>query len=354
MSAMLELAGRTLGPGHPAYLVAEMSGNHNGDLGRALEIIHAAADAGADAVKLQTYTADTLTIDCDKPDFVVPGHGPWGGRTLYDLYREAHTPYSWHPRLFEAARARGIEVFSTPFDDSAVRLLEDLGAHAYKVASFEMVDDALLRTVARTGKPVVVSTGMASLEEIRHAVAVLRVEAAVGPLLLKCTSSYPAPDDAMRLSAIPVLAAETGCLVGLSDHSLGTTASVIAVTLGACLIEKHLTLRREDGGVDAHFSLEPDEFRRLVTEVRSAEAMVGRPEFGPGVAEEGSVVFRRSLYVVADVKKGEVLTSANVRSIRPGYGLAPRHLDRILGRRSAQDCPRGTPVTWDLVGEVGE
>ncbi len=349
MSATVRIGGQEVGPGRRSFLVAEMSGNHNGDIGRAVEIIRAAAEAGADAVKLQTYTPDTLTIRSDRPDFVVPGDGPWSGRTLYDLYREAHTPFEWHPKLFEVARTKGIEIFSTPFDATAVALLESLGTPAYKVASFEMVDDALLRTVAATGKPVILSTGMASLEEIAHAVATLRAAGDGGIVVLKCTSSYPAPDTEMRLATIPALAAATGSPVGLSDHSLGTTAAVAAVMLGACLIEKHLTLSRADGGVDSHFSLEPAEFRSLVTEVRRAEAMLGEARFGPGVAEEGSVVFRRSLYVVADIRKGDLLTVQNIRSIRPGYGLPPRYIDFVVGKRAAKDCARGTPVTWDLV-----
>jgi len=346
----IRIGERTVGLGQSTYVVAEMSGNHNGDIGRAVEIIHAAAAAGADAVKLQTYTPDTLTIDVARPEFIVPGGGPWGGRSLYDLYREAHTPYEWHPRLFEAARAAGVQVFSTPFDATAVDLLEDLGAVAYKVASFEMVDDHLLRRVACTAKPVIVSTGMATLEEISHAVGVLQDAGAREILVLKCTSAYPAPDDAMRLASLPVLAAATGCPVGLSDHSLGTTAAVVAVTLGACLIEKHLTLRRGDGGVDSAFSLEPEEFRNLVREVRRAEAIIGSPGFGRGVAEEGSLVFRRSLYVIADVLEGEVFGPTNVKAIRPGHGLAPRHLEFVIGRRATHDAPRGTALTWDLVG----
>jgi len=340
---------RTIGAGHPALVVAEMSGNHNGDVGRAVEIIHAAADAGADAVKLQTYTPDTMTIDCSRPEFVVPGGGPWGGRTLHDLYTEAHTPYAWHPRLFAAARARGIEIFSTPFDASAVRLLESLGVRVYKVASFELGDDALLRIVGGTGKPVILSTGMASLEEIAHAIGVLRAAGSGEVVVLKCTSAYPAPDAAMHLAALPALSQATGCAVGLSDHSLGTTACVVAVALGACLVEKHFTLSRADGGVDSHFSLEPAELRQLVTDVRRVEAMLGEPTFGPGLAEEGMLAFRRSLYVVEDVARGELLTERHVRAIRPGNGLAPRFLDVVLGRRAARDCPRGTPVTWDLV-----
>lgn len=338
-----------LGAGLPAYIVAELSGNHNGSLSRALESVRAAVDMGANAIKLQTYTPDTITIRSDRPEFIVPGSGPWGGRTLYELYREAHTPWEWHEQLFEAARAGGVDIFSTPFDDTAVDLLESLAVPAYKIASFELVDDHLLRRVGATGKPVILSTGMASLAEIAHAIEVLRSAGAEGIIPLHCTSSYPAPDEDMNLSTLPVLAAVTGCPVGLSDHTLGATAPVVAVTLGACLIEKHFTLRRSDGGVDSHFSLEPDEFQCMVRDVRRAEAMRGTPSFGLGTSEEGNVTFRRSLYVVEDVAEGERFTAQNVRSIRPGYGLSPSHLDLILGKRAVRSIARGEPFTWALV-----
>jgi pseudaminic acid synthase len=344
----ISILDRTIGPGHPSYLIAELSGNHNRDLGRAIETIHAIAETGADAIKLQTYTPDTITMRSDRPEFVVKG-GPWAGRTLYDLYEEAHTPWDWHARLFEEARSRKLAIFSTPFDPTAVELLESLDAPVYKIASFELNDDHLLRVVARTGKPVIASTGMATMAEIAHAVDVLRAEGAEEIVLLKCTSAYPAPDASMALSTIPLLSSAMGCLAGLSDHSLGTTASVVAVTLGAHVIEKHVTLDRSAGGVDSHFSLEPLEFAHLVTEVRRAEAMMGTPAFGRGLAEEGSAVFRRSLYVTRDVAAGEVLTHENVRSIRPGNGLSPRFLDIVLGRTAPQPIARGTPVTWDLL-----
>jgi N-acetylneuraminate synthase len=345
----LRIAGRPIGPGHPAYLIAEMSGNHNGDIERAVAIVRAAAQSGADAVKLQTYTADTITIDSQRPEFVVGGEGPWAGRTLYDLYQEAHTPWAWHERLFAEAKALGVTIFSTPFDPTAVDFLKKLGAPAYKVASFELVDDPLLRKIAGTGKPVIMSTGMASLEETAHAVATLRAAGCTELALLRCTSSYPAPDDSMRLATIPLLAEAFDCPAGLSDHSTGHTAPVVAVTLGASIIEKHFTLSRAEGGVDSHFSLEPAEFAELVTNVRRAEAMRGEASFGPGVAEEGNVVFRRSLYVVQDVAKGEAFTEANVRSIRPGHGLSPRFFDIVLGKRASEPVPRGTPLSWELM-----
>ena len=347
----ISIGGRAVGPGRPTYIVAELSANHNGNFDRAVRTIEAAAEAGADAVKLQTYTADTLTIDSNRPDFVVGGEGPWAGRTLHDLYTEAHTPWEWHEALFEAGRAAGVEVFSTPFDDTAVGLLERLDAPAYKIASFELTDDALLRRVATTGKPVILSTGMAELEEIAHAVAVLQGAGAQDIILLWCTSSYPTPDDSMNLSSIPALRIATGCLIGLSDHSLGTTAPVVAVTLGACFIEKHLTLDRADGGVDSHFSLQPEEFQALTRSVRRAEAMVGRASFRRPTVEEPNTVFRRSLYVVEQVCKGERFTAGNLRSIRPGYGLHPRFLDLFIGRTAARDIVRGSALDWSMLLE---
>jgi len=345
----VQIGRRAIGRGHPAYIVAELSGNHNGDIERAVAIVRAAAAAGADAVKLQTYTADTITIRSDQPAFVVPGNGPWAGRTLHDLYQEAHTPWEWHARLFAEARGAGIEIFSTPFDPTAVAFLESLGAPAYKVASFELVDDSLLRKVAATGKPVVLSTGMANLEETTHAVETLRAAGCREMVLLRCTSSYPAPDASMMLATIPVMAETFDCPVGLSDHSVGVIAPVVALSLGACFIEKHLTLRRADGGVDSHFSAEPDEFADMVRNVRRAEAMIGTNKFGPGVEEEGNIVFRRSLFVVKDMAKGEPFTEENVRSIRPGFGLSPRYLDVALGKRATQPIARGTPLSWLLM-----
>jgi pseudaminic acid synthase len=343
------VAHRTIGGDAPCFVIAELSANHNGSLDRALATVRAAAEAGADAIKLQSYRPDTITIRSNRAEFVVPGAGPWAGRTLYDLYDEAHLPWEWHAPIFAEARRHGLIAFSTPFDNTAVDLLESLDAPLYKIASFELVDDDLIRRVAGLGKPMIISTGMASLEEIMHALSIAREAGAEHIVLLKCTSSYPAPDAAMHLAALPALEVATGCLVGLSDHSMGTVAAVVAVTLGACVIEKHLTLSRADGGVDGHFSLEPDEMRRLVEDVRRARLMFGEAQFGPGVADEGSVVFRRSLYVVADVAAGEVLTRDNVRSIRPGHGLSPRFLDLFLGKPATQPIARGTPLSWSHI-----
>ena len=348
MLDFISIGDRRVGKGYPCYLMAELSGNHNGDLDRAIKTIRAASDAGADAVKIQTYTPDTMTLDVVRDEFIVPGDGPWGGRTLYDLYEEAHTPWEWHGALFDAARAADIEIISTPFDATAVDLLEELDAPAYKIASFELVDDALLTRVAATGKPVVLSTGMASLEEIAHAVATLREGGADELMVLRCTSSYPAPDSAMNLRTIRTLEQTLRCPVGLSDHSQGTVAPVVATCLGACLVEKHFTLSRADGGVDSHFSVEPEEFRQIVEEVRRAEEMMGTVSFGAGLAEEGTTIFRRSLYVVEDMQAGDEFTLGNVRSIRPGFGLSPKYLGAVLGRQVRRPVRRGTAISWEL------
>ncbi|MDL2259832.1 pseudaminic acid synthase [Deltaproteobacteria bacterium OttesenSCG-928-K17] len=331
------------------YLVAELSANHNHDLSRAKRLVEAAAAAGADAVKLQTYTADTLTIDCDNDYFRIKGT-MWNGRTLHDLYKEAYTPWEWHAPLKELAESLGLDFFSTPFDATAVDFLEELGCSIYKVASFELVDLPLLRKIAATGKPVIMSTGMATLGEIEEAVNVLK-NGGAGPLtLLKCTSAYPAPPEAANLRAMTLLAEIFNCTVGLSDHTMGSAAAVAAVALGAKVIEKHFTLDRADGGPDGSFSMEPDEFRRLATDVRTAEKALGRPTFDLGEKERESQAFRRSLFVVEDMKAGETFTERNVRSIRPGDGLHTRHLPEVLTRRAARDIPRGTPLSWGLIG----
>ncbi len=349
MDGVIQIGDRLIGSGCPVWLVAELSGNHGGDLGRAIETVQAAAEAGADAIKLQTYTPDSLTIDSDRPEFVVPGAGPWGGRTLYDLYQEGSTPWDWHEALFAAAEAAGITMFSSPFDAEAVRLLDELGSPVHKVASCELVDDGFLEDIAESKKPIIMSTGMAHQEEIAHALRVLDRAGAQDIVLLHCTSSYPAPDDSMNLRSIPALAAAFGRPVGLSDHSTGLVAPVVAVALGACVIEKHVTLDRAAGGVDSHFSIEPDELAVMVADVRRAETVLGHARVGPADAELANVEMRRSLFVVEPVRAGEPFTTDNVRSIRPGTGLAPRHLAEVVGQRAGRDIERGTPFAWDLL-----
>lgn len=348
MAAEFSIAGRRIGPSEPPYVVAEMSGNHNGEIGRAFRILEMAKAAGADAVKLQTYRADTITIDADGPEFRVEG-GLWGGRRLYELYEEAHTPWEWHGPIFERGRALGITVFSAPFDPTAVDLLESLDAPAYKIASPEIVDLPLIRRVARTGKPMIISTGMATLQETEEAVAAAREAGAAAIAVLHCVSAYPTPPEQANLATIRELERRLGTVVGLSDHTMDTLVAALAVAMGATIIEKHVTLARADGGVDSAFSLEPEELARLVRDVRTAQAAIGTPAFGPTAAEMGALRFRRSLYVVADVKAGEVLTEVSVRSIRPAYGMAPKFLDRVLGRRAARDLRRGEALSADMV-----
>lgn len=340
---------RPIGPDHRPFVIAELSGNHGGKLDVALEILDAVAAAGADAVKLQTYTADSMTIDHDGPGFLVES-GPWAGRTLHDLYREAATPYDWHEALFARGRERGVLVFSSPFDIAAVDFLEGLGAPCYKVASPEVVDIPLIERIAATGKPVVLSTGMADLVEVGNAVATLRHGGCTQLVILHCVSGYPTPVEEMNLATMAGLATVFDVPVGLSDHSLGIDVPIAAAALGACAIEKHVTLRRADGAIDAFFSLEPDELAALVRGTAAAHAARGAVRFDPVEAEMATRQFRRSLYVVADVAAGEPLTPENVRSIRPGFGLPPADLRRVLGRRATRDLRRGEPLSWDLVG----
>lgn len=345
----VEIAGRRIGPGEPAYIIAELSANHGHDLDQAVRLVEAAHAAGADAVKLQTYTPDTMTIDSDQPWFRIAGTG-WAGRKLYDLYTEAETPWAWHARLKEAAERLGFQLFSSPFDATAVDFLEGLGVPAYKIASFENVDLPLLRRVALTGRPVIMSTGMATLAEIDEAVRTLESAGARELVLLKCTSAYPAPPEEMNLRAIPHLAEAYGLPVGLSDHTLDPTVPVAAVALGAAVIEKHFTLSRDEPGPDSAFSLEPHEFRAMVDSVRMAERALGRVRYGPSSGESGTLALRRSLFVVEDVRRGEAFSPQNVRVIRPGHGLHSRHYEEVLGRVATRDVARGTPLAWELVG----
>lgn len=344
----LLIAGRRIGPDQPPYVIAEMSGNHNGDLEQTFRILEAAKEAGADAVKLQTYRPDTITIDHDGPEFVVEG-GLWDGRRLFELYEEAHTPWEWHPDIFARAREIGITVFSSPFDPTAVDFLEGLDAPAYKVASPEIIDLPLIRKIAATGKPMIMSTGMASLEEIEEALAAARSGGGEDIVLLHCTAAYPTPPDEANLATIPDLRERFGVVTGLSDHTLGTTVATTAVALGAAVIEKHFTLARSDGGVDSAFSLEPAELAELVENARIARAAMGRPMYHPTRSEASVLKNRRSLYIMKPVARDEVFTSDNVRSIRPGLGLKPKHLDAVLGRKAARDLEFGEPLDVSMI-----
>lgn len=349
MDQTIEINGRLIGSGLPAYIVAEMSANHNGDLNEAVKIIEAAKEAGADALKLQTYTPDTLTIDCDNEYFRIKST-LWDGRTLYNLYGEAYTPWDWHPKLKKVADELGLDLFSTAFDPTAVDFLEEMGVPAHKIASFEIVDIPLIQNIARTGKPLIISTGMATLCEIEEAVQTARSAGAAQIAILKCTSAYPAPPEEMNLNTIPHLSDTFGVPVGLSDHTLGMAVPVTAVSLGACIVEKHFTLSRDIPGPDSAFSLEQREFKEMVDAVRTAEKALGKISYGMSEQETSSRIFRRSLFVVNDMKTGEIFTTENIRSIRPGYGLCTRHLEEIIGRHASQNIHRGTPLAWDLVG----
>lgn len=346
----IDLPGHRVGPDETPFVIAEVSGNHNGSLDRALEIIDAIAASGAQAVKFQTYTADTLTIDADGPRFRIrEGHDLWGGRTLHDLYAEAHTPWEWHAPMFERAREHGLLPFSSPFDPTAIELLESLDCPVYKIASAELVDLPLIREVASTGKPMIISSGMATIGEIDAALTAARDGGCTQMVLLACTASYPADPADARLLSIPTLREAFGIPIGLSDHTAGIGVSVAAVALGAVALEKHVTLRRQDGGVDSDFSLEPDELAALVRETAAARLAVAPPRFGPTEAEMDTLALRRSLYVVADVRAGDEVTRENVRSIRPAGGIPTDEITTVLGRRFATDVARGTPLTWDLV-----
>lgn len=334
---------------HP-FIIAEMSGNHNQSLERALAIVDAAADAGVDAVKIQTYTADTMTIDIGTGEFFISDKDSlWKGETLYHLYEKAHTPWEWHKAIFERCKERGIMGFSTPFDDTSVDFLENLGVPCYKIASFENVDLPLIRKVARTGKPIIASTGMTTVAELSDLVQTARENGCTDLTLLKCTSSYPASPEGTNLRTIPHMRELFGCAVGLSDHTLGIGAAVASVALGAAVIEKHFTLSRAEGGVDAAFSLEPAEMAQLVRECRTAALALGAVSYERAEQEQKSLQFRRSLYVVEDMKAGDVFTEKNLRRIRPGMGISPKYYDALLGRCVKCDVKRGTPVSWDIV-----
>jgi len=349
MNGYIKIRNHHIGRGYPVYIVAEMSANHNQSLDEAIKVIEAAKDAGADAIKLQTYTPDTLTIDCANKYFQIDKGSIWEGRKLYELYREAYTPWEWHPKIKEIAIKLDLDLFSTAFDTTAVDFLEKMEVPAYKIASFEIVDIPLIRRIAQTGKPIILSTGMATLAEIGEAVSTIREVGGNQLALLKCTSAYPSRPEDMNLLTIPHLAEAFGLPTGLSDHTLGTTVPIAAVALGACIIEKHLTLSRSIAGPDSAFSLEPHEFKVMVEAVRTAEKALGRVCYGAGENEKHSRIFRRSLFVVEDMQAGEMFTAQNVRSIRPGHGLHTRYLDIVLGKKARINISRGTPLSWDII-----
>jgi len=347
----MKIHNRTVSNKSKPYIIAELSANHNGSINRAFESIKAANDAGADAVKIQTYTADTMTIDCNLDDFKIKG-GFWNGRKLYELYKEAGTPYEWHKPLFDYAKEVGITIFSTPFDETAVDLLEELNTPAYKISSFEMVDLPLVKYVAQTGKPIIISTGMASLKEIEEVVQVAKENGCQDLVLLHCISSYPAPEEQSNLRTIPDLAERFGVLSGLSDHTLGTTVATTSVALGACVIEKHFTLSRADKGPDSGFSLEPSELKQLCKDTKIAWQSLGKAGYEIKGAEEGNTKFRRSIYAVKDIKRGERLTAENIKRIRPGLGLKPKYWGEVLSSNAICNIARGTPISFDLIGKI--
>ncbi len=345
----IEIAGRLVGTGQPTFVIAEVSANHGGDLPRVLEMVRVAAAAGADAVKLQTFTADSMTLDVDLPRFVVGAGNPWSGRRLHDLYREAAMPWEWYPEIAAVAASEGITLFSSPFDPASVDFLVEQGAPALKIASFELTDLPLIAHAASSGLPLVMSTGMATVEEIDDAVSVARNAGAGGVALLRCNSAYPSPPADMDLRSIVDLASRWEVPVGLSDHTLDDTSAVVAVALGASIVEKHFMLDRGHGGPDSSFSLEPEELTRLVASVRTAEAALGSVRYGPSASDRASLTFRRSLYVVAPLAAGQVVGSTDVRSLRPAGGLEPRHLPDVIGRVATRDLEVGHPLSWDDV-----
>jgi N-acetylneuraminate synthase len=348
MASVIEIGGRKVGTGFPPFVVAEMSANHNGNIETALNTITQAKACGADAIKLQSYTANTMTIECDRPDFQI-NSGLWKGQTLFDLYQVAHTPFEWHKPIFEHAKKVGITCFSTPFDESAVDLLEDLNACAYKIASFELTDIPLIKYVASTGKPIVVSTGMASFSEIEEAMSIINECNNKNVILLHCISSYPAPIETMNIRMLLKLEKDFGVLVGLSDHSLGTIAAVSATSLGACFIEKHFILDRNIGGPDSSFSIEPNELRKLCKEVKLAWESLGGMDYQIGEVERDNLRYRRSLYAVDRIEMGEKIKSTQVRRIRPGFGLEPKYLGKVLSMVASRDIEIGEAIKWDML-----
>lgn len=348
MKPYITINGRKIGSEHPPYIIAELSANHNGDINRAFKIMEEAKKAGADAIKLQTYTHETITMDCDSEEFQIHG-GLWDGQTLYELYKGAHMPWEWHQQLFEKAKQLDITIFSSPFDFSAVDLLEKLDAPAYKIASFEVIDLPLIKRVAQTGKPMIISTGMANKAEIQDAITTARENGCEELVVLHCVSGYPAPAEQYNLRTIADIAQRFDVLSGLSDHTIDNATSVAAVALGACLIEKHVTLDRNGGGADDSFSLEPLELAQLCADAKTAWLAMGQVNYERTEAEQGNVKFRRSLYVTKDIAEGEELTAANVRSIRPGFGLAPKHYETVLGKISKRAIPKGTALSFELI-----
>ena len=349
MAAVIEINGRRIGPGYPTYIIAEMSANHNQDFNQAVKIIEAAKQAGADAIKLQTATPDTITLDSDRPEFIVDGGSLWAGQTLYRLYQQTYTPWEWQPKLMEIAATMGLDCFSSPFSFEAVDFLNELAVPAFKVASFELVDIPLIEHIARNGKPIIMSTGLAFLSEVDEALRAARAAGADQVALLKCNSAYPAPPEEMNLRTIPHLMNSYHLPVGLSDHTMQSAVAVAAVSLGACIIEKHLTLSRAVPGPDSAFSMEPHEFKEMVENIRTVEKALGQVNYDPTPKELVNRNFRRSLFIVRDVKKGERFTPSNVRSIRPGHGLPPKYLPDILAARAACEIEAGTPVRWELI-----
>ena len=344
----IDINGRKIGPNYPPYIIAELSANHNGDINRAFAILEMAKECGADAIKIQTYTQDTITIDCNEDDFKIKS-GLWKNRTLYDLYSEAHMPWEWHKPLFDKAASIGLTIFSSPFDHTAVELLEELGAPAYKIASFEAIDIPLIEHVAKTGKPMIISTGMADEHEIKEAVDAAQSAGCNQLIILHCVSGYPAPANDYNLATIPNMREQFGVLTGLSDHTIDNTTAIASVALGACLIEKHVTLDRNGGGPDDSFSLEKPELFQLCRDSKIAWQALGKVNYERKESEKENIVFRRSLYVIEDIKAGDQLTKENIRSIRPGFGIPPKYYDQVLGKKAINNIQRGTSLQWDII-----